>query len=272
MCFYHNDADGKCAAYWVYKEYDDVDFIEINYNKKFPLDSIEQGESVWIVDYSIEVEEMKKLLEVTEYVTWIDHHITAIEKYGDFGKDIPGMRISGIAGCMLTYIYIHKKGITAGIREAPLFTTLIADWDVWDLNYGDDTKYFITAFDAYNPQIGDRFWDRLEENTFVWDMVKEGEIMTKFRDGYAASLIKSFGFELEFEGYNCFAMNAGKFSSEFFKSLNKDYDILIPFIYDGSIFTVSLYSSTVDVSKIALKYGGGGHKGAAGFQIKTFPI
>ena len=39
-------------------------------------------------------------------------------------------------------------------------------------------------------------------------------------------------------------------------------------------WAVSLYSSNadIDVSKIAKAKGGGGHKGAAGFQCKTLPF
>jgi nanoRNase/pAp phosphatase (c-di-AMP/oligoRNAs hydrolase) len=46
----------------------------------------------------------------------------------------------------------------------------------------------------------------------------------------------------------------------------------MPFVFDGEQYTVSLYSKTVDVSEIAKKYGGGGHKGAAGFQCKKLPF
>ena len=37
---------------------------------------------------------------------------------------------------------------------------------------------------------------------------------------------------------------------------------------DGQLMTfVTLYSDQIDVSKIAMKFGGGGHKGAAGFHF-----
>ena len=56
-CFYHNDADGKCSAFWV-KYYLGsilkIDFIEMDYTKEFPINSIEQDEEIWIVDYSID--------------------------------------------------------------------------------------------------------------------------------------------------------------------------------------------------------------------------
>ena len=81
------------------------------------------------------------------------------------------------------------------------------------------------------------------------------------------------GFETIFENHKCFAVNLGNCNSEYFKSLPEGkYDILIPFVYDGNIFIVSMYSKTVDVSEIAKKYNGGGHKGASGFQVKELPF
>ena len=81
-CFYHNDADGKCSAFWVklsagltdlennYKD----EFIEMDYSKPFPMDKINKDEMVYIVDFSISPEEMRSLLKITKDVTWIDHH------------------------------------------------------------------------------------------------------------------------------------------------------------------------------------------------------
>jgi nanoRNase/pAp phosphatase (c-di-AMP/oligoRNAs hydrolase) len=91
------------------------------------------------------------------------------------------------------------------------------------------------------------------------------------------------GFETEFEGqstndytyrpYKCFAVNLGHCNSDYFKSLPEGkYDILMPFVFNGEQFIISLYSKTVDVSEIAKKYGGGGHKGAAGFTCYRLPF
>ena len=43
------------------------------------------------------------------------------------------------------------------------------------------------------------------------------------------------------------------------------------FAFNGDFHKVSLRSKTIDVSKIALKYGGGGHKEAAGFECVKLP-
>lgn len=49
---------------------------------------------------------------------------------------------------------------------------------------------------------------------------------------------------------------------------------MIVFVRDGKKWTVSLYSKkdNVDCSKIATKYGGGGHKKAAGFECYELPF
>ena len=145
-CFYHNDADGRCAGFWVYwgaglTRAARCDFIEMSYEKPFPMDTINPNEQIYIVDYSISPDEMRELLKITTDVTWIDHHKTAIEKYNGFEYDIRGLRYDGIAACMLTYCYLHhmtdrgfdeiKPFDISMTKDAPMFTKLIADWDVW---------------------------------------------------------------------------------------------------------------------------------------------
>jgi oligoribonuclease NrnB/cAMP/cGMP phosphodiesterase (DHH superfamily) len=284
-CFYHADNDGKCAGFWVYRDavyYDGYgqEFIQINYGTKFPLNTIKPDEQVFIVDYSIEVEEMRELLKITKDVTWIDHHISAIEKYNGFEIPIKGIRYDGIAGCMLTYIYLNIMTSSGTgevlefdpkmVEHAPRFTQLIADWDVWAFKFGDETRQFNMGMEIYEKSPESKIWSNLlTEPDFVDKIIEEGKLITKYRDQWAKMYCESKGFEVEFEGYRCFAMNLGYCNSEYFNSINEsEYDILISFCFDKNIWTYSLYSSTVNVAKIAQKYGGGGHKGASGFQSK----
>lgn len=289
-CFYHNDADGKCAGFWVWKDaaltniHQRSEFIEMSYERPFPMDIVLPGEQVYIVDYSISPDEMRELLKITTNITWIDHHKTAIEKYEGFEHDIRGIRYDGIAGCMLTYCYLHHMtGAGQGeikpfdismIDDAPFFTKLIADWDVWKFDYGDKTRKFITAFNAYDfapTNHGD--WGRLYLDGETIAMIDEGEVMIKYRDGWAKGYLERFGFEVEFEGLKCFAVNLGNCNSEYFKSLPAGkYDALMPFAFNGEMWTVSMYSTTTDISGICKKYGGGGHAKAAGFQCVELPF
>lgn len=81
-------------------------------------------------------------------------------------------------------------------------------------------------------------------------------------------------FEREaFGGLKALCLNEGVFSSETMKTQKPErYDVLIGFVYNKSFWRVSLRTlkDDVDVSEIAKKRGGGGHKKAAGFEVKTF--
>ena len=208
-CFYHNDADGKCAGFWVAHSAvmenleTPIEFVEMSYEKPFPMDTIKPNDRVYIVDYSISPDEMRKLLQITEDVTWIDHHKKAIEKYDGFEYNIRGLRYDGIAACMLTYCYLNqmtdhgfgeiKPFDISMTKDAPMFTKLIADWDVWKFDYGDDTRKFITAFNSYDFRPESEEWDRFfntglrHDVTTETEMIKEGaldNIEYQLRGGY----------------------------------------------------------------------------------------
>lgn len=291
-CFYHNDADGMCAGYWVYvaashtvTQGEKIEMIEINYGMKFPFETIQPHEEIYIVDYSIKPDEMRKLLSITAYVTWIDHHKTAIEAYADFEDDIRGVRYDGVAGCMLTYCYLYEmtklgfgeiKPFDVSMTEdAPMYVKLIADWDTWTFKYGDDTRYFGIAFYANDFSLSpvSDMWHRMMFGGSENFLIADGKLMAKYRDSWAKSYMK-LGCEVEFHGFKCFALNLGRCNSEYFKSLTTEYDILMPYVFDGEMFHVSMYSkkADVDVSVIAKQYGGGGHFHASGFEYYKLPF
>ncbi len=288
-CFYHDDLDGRCAAFWVHLSVGITDsyeseFIEINYRDTFPLDKIQPNEQVYIVDYSISPDEMRKLLEITKGVTWIDHHKTAIEKYQGFEHELRGVRYDGVSGAMLAYCYIHHMTSRGSgdilpfdlkmTREAPMFTKLVSDWDVWKFDYGDDTRLFKVASDSLDLSPGSDEWAKFFTNAHhLRSLIKQGQTMVRFRDQWAAEYLRKLGFTTVFEGHKCFAVNLGYCNSEYFKSIiDESVEIFMPYAFDGNQWTVSLYSKTVDVSEIAKEYGGGGHKGASGFQCKVLPF
>jgi oligoribonuclease NrnB/cAMP/cGMP phosphodiesterase (DHH superfamily) len=103
--------------------------------------------------------------------------------------------------------------------------------------------------------------------------LEAGKIALKYRDNYYAGLVKAWSFFVNFEGYKAIACNAGSVSSQLFDIVEEEYDIMMPFVFNGKKWTVSLYTKkeNIDVSEIALKYGGGGHRKAAGFQCDTLP-
>jgi oligoribonuclease NrnB/cAMP/cGMP phosphodiesterase (DHH superfamily) len=268
-CFYHADLDGRCSAFWVkyYKKWsNNDDFIEMNYNKEFPMDIISPEEEVWIVDYSIQTDEMLKLLEKTKDVTWIDHHKTAIEKYKDFQFEIKGVRRDGVAACVLTRKFLFPN------EKVPYFTELIGDRDIWKFLFGADTKNFYYGLLVENTSLDSPLWEYLLfGNGVVEEVINRGVLIQQYRFQFSNEYMKSWSFETQIDGHSCLAVNIGTVGSEFFGNADK-YDILSSFVFDGKKWVVSVYSSKVDVSEVARKRGGGGHVAASGYVSTEFPF
>ena len=281
--FHHNDLDGRLSAFIVKHYTQDIDsiFIESNYNIRFPMESVEKDEEVWIVDYSISPEEMYHLLEITENVTWIDHHKTSLAKYSDFKKYISGIRYDGLAGCVLTYMYMSRyyaapcnwnaKDVANFDQEnIPKFIRLVGDYDVWKWEFGVETDLFMNGLKSYDTRPDSIIWEELTYNGTVLDkLVKEGTVIKRYLTNFNRDYVNSWAFEVDFEGYNCIALNFAQCGSQVFDSVkDKNYDIMISFVWDGENFNISLYTTKdIDVSEIAKKYGGGGHKSASGMSL-----
>jgi len=271
-CFYHNDNDGLFAAACVYadaiKRGETGEYIPINYDILFPLDTICPDEKIWIVDFSISPEDMLRLLEITSNIIWIDHHATAIEKYNGFPVEIEGVQQSGIAGCELTYTFIFPNTLT------PWAIRLVGDRDVWNWEFGDTTKYFHAGMflQEFDPTT-DTMQQLVRTNSSLYTkIVTQGQLIEQYREKYNSRYCKQVSYEVTFEGHCCLVMNKGMSASDEFGTGTHDYDIVIPYVFNGDNYIVSLYSVKIDVSEIAKKYGGGGHKGAAGFHCKSLPF
>ena len=90
-----------------------------------------------------------------------------------------------------------------------------------------------------------------------------------YRTNYYARKLNKYGFETVFEGHRCLAINQ-KDNSEIFADKRTMYPLCVIFQTDGKRWYYTVYSSDphIDCSLIAARYGGGGHKGAAGFVTK----
>lgn len=287
ICFYHADNDGKCAGFWVNKlgqrdKYETY-FYKIDYGIDFPIDRINDNEIVYIVDYSIPPEMMDRLLEITSNVIWIDHHKSAIEKYADYDKEIAGLRYDGIAGCMLTYIYLYcmlnretgeivHEFDPAFAKTAPKFTKLVADYDVWTFEYGDQTRQFEKGMTLYDREPDDDIWfdllteESLHEFARLFAICEQGKTIIRYRENLMKDYCDKKGFVCELDGYKCYAVNMALMGTDDFVIRDVDsYDLLISFSFDGKAWSYSLRSTTIDCAELAAKYGGGGHKGASGF-------
>lgn len=272
-CFYHNDLDGRCAAaivrMAVENQEDDgtgFSYIELDYKDEVPVDGIENGEQVIIVDFSFKPEVMAEVLKKTQSVTWIDHHKTAFEY--DYGIELRGLRNKEFSGCELAWQYFYPN------REMPMWVVLIGDRDKWAWKHGDQTAWFNLGMQVQPHQPTDPIWSQLHSSPerVMAEAIRDGMVARQFRDQFCRDYAESYGFPTTFEGHRCFALGLYTFGSEAFGEKMRHYDICLSFVFDGKKHTVGLYSEKIDVSGIAKSRGGGGHKGAAGFTCDQLPF
>lgn len=281
--FYHNDSDGRCAAHVV-----DIfapprvklvnSFVEMNFDKDFPLDTISPNETVYIVDYSIDTKDMDKLLDITPNVHWVDHHQSSLEKYKTYPKYINGLRYNGLAGCVLTWIYLRygdprpHKDPSELEWEVPEYIRLIGDYDTWTFKYGNKSLHFYFGLQAEDTNPKSQIWKDLRSDHTIGVIEHRGKIICDYRDMFYKEYLKAYGYETTFEGHSAIVLNAGQVGSTVFDSVRGKYDIMISMVWNGKLWMMSLYSTTIDVAVLAQKYGGGGHKGASGFSTKNLPF
>ncbi len=288
LVWHHADLDGICAAAIIHNYYsghnDRVTHKPVSYNKPIPFDSITPNMAkLYIVDFSLQKDgNWESLYEYCaglgiDNIVWIDHHESELKrKKPEWVDQLKGIRDINRCGAMLTWQYFNNldsSDDTVYLGGSPPEVVKVVDkWDRWI--HEDDPK--ILNFVA-GMRVQDKsnlpysyLWSKLLR-AFYWDRISieirnDGRTIRKYNSNTDASYIHSFGFEVEFEGHKCYAVNRGMTSSKAFDSLHKKYDILMPFVFDGKQWTITMYSETVNVGAIALKYGGGGHRGAAGFQ------
>jgi len=284
-CYHHNDADGRCAAAIVAKAHEawsqeqpfdpeSIEFIEMDYSRVVDVDSIKPDEEVVIVDFSFKPEVMTEVMKKTSNIIWIDHHKSCAQ-YPSHDPKLRGLRDfrdKGLSGCELTWQYFFKKSIPYGVE-------LIGDYDSWRLQQAPASLEFRVGIEIEDQHPLSMMWAELLGNIIgkSAEILQNGKICIRYRDRFCQDFMKQFGFETELAGVRAYACNFYRYGSPGFGERFKAYPMCIAFAFDGTRFTVSLYSEDpdVDCAEIAKTFGGGGHHGAAGFvcsQLPFFPV
>jgi oligoribonuclease NrnB/cAMP/cGMP phosphodiesterase (DHH superfamily) len=268
ICYHHNDLDGRCAGAIVLKKYPECRMREVNYDKTPAFASeITMHECVYIVDFSFKPRIMDDLLLLTTNITWIDHHKTAKE----YGYKLAGLRDfsePGLSGCELTWKHLFPE------EPMPEAVRLLGDYDTWRFDTKEDSVGFQFGLRSEPNRPDAVIWHKLLANVGCIQLKTTGHGIVNYKTNVSRGILKN-GYNLTFEGHMCFVVNTPMIDSAMFDlhACAAEYGVLIAWIYDGKNYTVSMRSrSGVDVSKIAKKYGGGGHSGAAGFVIDKLPF
>lgn len=233
-------------------------------------------------------------------LVWIDHHKTAIEVWPE---SIPGVRIDGVAACRLAWQWFTNEAGRGDQSEGrpfskedyferrvtePYAVRLAGEYDIWDKR---DSNAVLFQHGLRSRELDDECWRQLLDNSvspglegtgmehthselFSTALLHAGSSVLYAKTQENESIIKAFGFTVNFEGFCLLACNAARYNSQLFTAaLKPEHDGCLGFNWDGQQWRVSLYSDkpNIDLSPVAVKYGGGGHRGACGFRVATLP-
>lgn len=278
--FYHSaDFDGYCSGAIVKHRFPEAELHPINYNQPFPWETIEPEDTIYVVDFGLQPFEQMIRLNQSCKLIWIDHHISAIEAWGASGETILGKREIGKGACELAWEYLYPN------VEMPRFIYLLGRYDVWD--HSDQVQWdneilpfqYGLRLENTDPLKNWEFWNNLfiADRTFYENTIGRGKMILSYVAQTSARYMHSHAYEIQFEGLRTLAVNVGNVSSKFFESMYDPakHDLVIAYSYiRGQFWGITLYSDKPEVNcaVLAKKYGGGGHKGAAGFSCKDFPF
>jgi oligoribonuclease NrnB/cAMP/cGMP phosphodiesterase (DHH superfamily) len=286
LIIYHNNcADGFGAAWAAYRKFgeDAAEYLPMNYNDprvsiaenalNFPVEVVNRD--VYILDFSFPVEVMLALQNIANKVFWRDHHKTAFEAFEldpALGYAFADNKTDTIldpnkSGCVLAWGLFHPS------THVPRMLQLIQDRDLWTWRM-DGTRDFATALRS-TPMTFKAF-DHACEHVHI--LTNDGAAMNKLFDQQLADIVKKpvstvlFG-ESKIANVSAeigLSVNCTpQFSSEAGNALaveSRTFGMTWVVGNKGTV-NVSLRSNgSYDVSALAKRYGGGGHRNAAGFK------
>jgi oligoribonuclease NrnB/cAMP/cGMP phosphodiesterase (DHH superfamily) len=254
---YHADCtDGFGAAYAAWKLFGNrAEYHPCKHGTEPPN---VRGKTVAILDFSFNNETTKAMIESAADLIVIDHHKSAMVELHDISNTQFDMTKSG---AILSWEFFHPG------KEAPKFIQYIQDRDLWkwELPY---SKEFSAAFDMVPFEFEE--FEKFEDDSVFDDAVKRGSYIL----AYSKTVVKKVcdkASSRKMDGKSVMVVNSSHWISEIGAKLSPDCDFAMIWYYDhiDRFVKVSLRSfhDAIDVCEIAKRYGGGGHRKAAGFQL-----
>lgn len=274
ICFYHNDSDGLCAGAIVKHFNLNCEMIKIQYGDKVDF-NIMKGKTVYIVDFSFpDMNKINNLIILSGgELIWIDHHKSAKENNEEmWNSDIKGLRNFEYSGCFLTWLYFNNVTDVKNIKiNVPVGVELINDYDLWKNSFGQYTKYFNEYVSNKIESSDDDFWKEIfKNNDFVLsEAFKIGGIIHNVKMKRVKEIF-TYGHDEKINGMKCRVMNSYCDISESGNyAIDQGYDVGIIWRWINERIVVSLRSKPdIDISILAKKFKGGGHKNASAFTIE----
>ena len=283
---YHSkDTDGHFSGAVLKYKYPDIELRGWDYKDEVPsFESMDGFDEIILIDVTFPFDVLQELGTKTK-LTVIDHHVSfkkQVDNHLQVGHDVVTDDLKYI-----TFEYIYDEKLSAcelGFKYyfgyIPPIIELVGKYDTWRANGTSEWETVVLPMKYYlygkvnKPDDVKNYWFDKYSGDTVDSMLEIGESIMEYERKMDESKTNSYAFEREAYGLRALCINTNFMSSETMiaKFDSSKHDIMIGFAYNGNNWGISLRSieGGADVSQIARERGGGGHKGAAGFQVDNF--
>jgi oligoribonuclease NrnB/cAMP/cGMP phosphodiesterase (DHH superfamily) len=243
------------------------------------------GRDIYLLDFSFKSDPIRRLISFNRSVTVIDHHGTADQELSPLVQSDDKFRLifdNSKCGARLAWEYFRPG------EPAPFLIDVVQDRDLWTwklpesralnawLGVQERTFY---RWSSISLNLGAPYLDlglpasvAAERNLWVYDRmeyVEQGKAILAYQQKVIESHVRH-ATEREIAGYKVLVANATTLGSEITGELAQGRPFGATFRDDLSrgmrIWSLRSREGGIDVSEIARSLGGGGHRGAAGFQ------
>ncbi|OGM98493.1 MAG: hypothetical protein A2915_00840 [Candidatus Yanofskybacteria bacterium RIFCSPLOWO2_01_FULL_41_34] len=266
VVIYHGECpDGFSAAWVAWKKFGDhADYIPGHHGEAPPEELT--NKEIYFLDFVYPTDLMAKIVKNSKRVVVIDHHKSVEESVKMAHEYVYEMDHSA---AVLSWMYFYPD------TAIPWLLRYVEDMDLWNLELPDILPvalFYNTVnkdFDTWSKLAKD-FDDESTRSRYI----EEGKIMLKYEAKLINEIINSNKETVQFEGHEVYSVNSPHaFASQIGNALCAEKPpVAIVWQWSNGGIEVSLRSDgSVDVSEIAKKFGGGGHKTAAGFKFGGKP-
>lgn len=233
-----------------------------------PPDDI-HGKNVLICDYSYKKDVLLDLLTKVNKLLIIDHHKSAEKDLAEIETNYKIFNMSH-SGAVLTWQYFYPQ------EKIPLLISYIEDRDIWKKALpGSDDFFAAISILPHEFEIYNKY---LEDDSLVMDLINHtgksyGELNKYYANNSADYAVPKFS-RIRNKFYIVGYVNTSVLKSDigniiFSKLPLIDFSVVysINDKADSTSFSLRSTEKHVDVSKLASKCGGGGHRNASGMKV-----
>lgn len=282
--FYHNDVDGLTSAEIVRLHHAKINctLIPYDYSLPFPVECIEAQEEIWILDISFSEATKDQLYGImckTRNLTWIDHHLSSLELEirSSFIYQINGYRDTRYSCAVLSWMHLHSIN---DFSKIPLFIRMISDSDTgkhempeaFELVMGLELKMSLDYSAIIQTLIKEtQLSSPSKDEDILGRLINDGKAILGCKMRLAETFIQNYLSIGSIGGQEAYILNClADIPLIAMKNLGNMTDMFVGYIFDGRSkqYVYRLYTDNPDLDcrSIAERYGGGGHRCAAGFR------